>query len=230
MFHPRNASRAVVIIASAFVVGGPAHAVDEPTLGATVIDGSSAYTPTQLFAAYRDQLGRPINTSSTQAILTHIESLYMRDGYSRPDFRLDEDLATAGILRIQVFEAQITRVAFTGDAGPYAARLEELASDLSLRMPLRAADLQAGLRSMRELPGLTVHASTRCDESRRNAYALTVATEYTRRWLGPRSTGSTSSRPPGSRPSTAGSRQPPPAADLPWNAGGCPAPSRSSSP
>jgi hemolysin activation/secretion protein len=156
----------------------PAHAVDEPTLNATVIDGSSAYTPTQLFAAYRDQLGRPINTSSAQAILTQIEALYLRDGFSRPEFRLDEDLAAAGILRIEVFEAQITRVQFTGDAGPYAARLEELASDLSLRVPLRSADLQTALQTMRDLPGLTVRATTRRDESRRNAYALTLATQY----------------------------------------------------
>jgi hemolysin activation/secretion protein len=156
----------------------PAHAVDEPTLSATVIDGSSAYTPTQLFAAYREQLGRPINTSSAQAILTQLEALYLRDGFSRPEFRLDEDLAAAGILRIEVFEAQIARVQFTGDAGPYAVRLEELASDLSLRVPLRSADLQTALQTMRELPGLTVRATTRRDESRRNAYALTIATEY----------------------------------------------------
>src|SRR6185436_10506911 len=58
------------------------------------------------------------------------------------------------------------------------ARLEELASDLSLRVPLRTVDLQAALQAMRELPGLTVRASTRRDETRRNAYALTLATEY----------------------------------------------------
>ena len=128
-------------------------------LNATVIDGSSAYTPTQLFAAYRDHLGRPINTSNAQAIIAQIEALYLRDGYSRPEFRLDDDLAAAGILRIEVFEAQITRVDFSGDAGPYAARLEELASELSLRVPLRTADLQAALQAMRELPGLTVRAT-----------------------------------------------------------------------
>ena len=184
MFHNRAKSRlkstgarALVIIAIA-LGAAPARAVDEPTLSATVIDGSSAYTPTQLFAAYRDQLGRPINTSSAQAILAQIESLYLRDGFSRPEFRLDEDLAAAGILRIEVFETQITRVQFTGDAGPYAARLEELASDLSLRVPLRSEDLQKALQAMRELPGLTVRATTRRDESRRNAYALTIATEY----------------------------------------------------
>src|SRR5512138_3328539 len=171
-------AQALVIIAAAFCAGAPAHAVDEPTLSATVIDGSSAYTPTQLFVAYRDQLGRPMNPSSAQAILSQIEALYLRDGYSRPEFRLDDELAAAGILRIEVFEAQITRVQFTGEAGPYAARLEELASDLSLRVPLRTADLQAALQAMRELPGLTVRATTRRDESRRNAYALTVATQY----------------------------------------------------
>ena len=187
MFHKACKSRvtstaqAVVIIAAALIFGlgaSAAHAVDQPTLNATVIDGSSAYTPTQLFVAYRDHLGRPINTSNAQAIIAQLEALYLRDGYSRPEFRLDEDLAAAGILRIEVFEAQIARVQFTGDAGPYAARLEELASDLSLRVPLRTVDLQAALQAMRELPGLTVRATTRRDESRRNAYALTVATEY----------------------------------------------------
>jgi hemolysin activation/secretion protein len=184
MFHNRAKSRVTSTSARALVIivfalgAAPARALDEPTLSATVIDGSSAYTPTELFAAYRDQLGRPINTSSAQAILTQIEALYLRDGFSRPEFRLDEDLAAAGILRIEVFEAQITRVQFTGDAGPYAARLEELASDLSLRAPLRTADLQTALQTMRELPGLTVRATTRRDESRRNGYALTVATEY----------------------------------------------------
>ncbi|HET9447881.1 MAG TPA: hypothetical protein VFO35_16570, partial [Steroidobacteraceae bacterium] len=74
--------------------------------------------------------------------------------------------------------AHITRIEFSGDAGPYEVRLEELASELILRAPLRTADLQIVLQAMRELPGLTVHASTRRDESRSNGYALTIATEY----------------------------------------------------
>src|SRR5688500_18932843 len=172
-----TASKAAVMVAIAFG-SAAARAVDEPTLNATVIDGSRAYTPTQLFAAYRDHLGRPINSSNSQAIITQIEALYLRDGYSRPEFRLDENLTANGILRLEVFEAQIARVDFSGDAGPYDARLEELASDLSLRAALRTADLQTALQAMRELPGLTVRASTRRDESRRNSYALTIATEY----------------------------------------------------
>ena len=100
-----------------------------------------------MFVAYRDHLGRPISTSNAQAIIAQIEALYLRDGYSRPEFRLDDDLAATGILRIEVFEPQITRVDFSGDAGPYDARLEELASDLSLRVAVanrRSADGAAG--------------------------------------------------------------------------------------
>jgi hemolysin activation/secretion protein len=172
-------SAALAAALAAVALGAaPACAVDEPTLSATIVDGSSVYTPTQLFAAHRDQLGRPINSASTAAIVAQIEALYVRDGYSRPEFHLDDDRAGNGILRIQVFEAQITRVVFSGDAGPYAARLEELASDLSLRVPLRAADLQTALQTMRQLPGLTVRATTQRDESRPNAHALTVATQY----------------------------------------------------
>jgi hemolysin activation/secretion protein len=195
MFHKAcksqvtSTAKAVVIIAAALVLqlgAGSVHAVDEPTLSAAVIDGSRAYTPTQLFAAYRDHLGRPINPSSTQAIIAQLEALYLRDGYSRPEFSLDDDRAAAGILRIEVFEAQVTRVQFTGDAGPYAARLEELASDLSLQVPLRTTDLQTALQAMRKLTGLRVRATTRRDESRRNAYALTVASEYKPFSAGPR--------------------------------------------
>jgi len=166
------------MVAAVLGGGGPVYAVDDPTLSATIIDGSRAYTPTQLFAAYRDQLGQPIKDSSARTILAQIEALYRQDGYSLPEFRVAEYASAGGILRIEVFEAQLTRVAFTGDSGPYAARLEELASDLSLRVPLRTDDLQTALQSMSELPGLTVRATTRRDEARHNAYALAIASEY----------------------------------------------------
>jgi hemolysin activation/secretion protein len=171
-------AQALVIIVAALCCSPQARAVDEPTLSATVIDGARAYSPSELFAVYREQLGRPITTSSARAILAQIEAMYMRDGYSRPEFQLDEELAGTGILRIEVYEPQITQVMFSGEPGPYAARLEELASELSLRSPLRSTDLQAAVQAMRELPGLTVRATTRRDESRRNAYALNIATDY----------------------------------------------------
>jgi hemolysin activation/secretion protein len=143
-----------------------------------VIDGASAYDSAALYAVYRDQLGRPITSASAQAIVAQIEAMYVRDGYSRPEFRLDADLAANGILRIEVFEPLITEVSFIGDSGPYAQRLSELAEDVRGRAPLKSSELQGALRKMRELPGLNIRASTRRDESRRNAYALDIETDF----------------------------------------------------
>lgn len=185
MFHkrpplrlPSNALTALVIIAAALTRGANAAAVDQPTLSATVINGTSVYSPAELFAVYRDQLGRPITSASAQAIVAQIEAMYARDGYSRPEFRLDDELARQGILRIEVFEAQIVRVVFEGDAGPYAPKLARLAEDLRSRAPLRSSELQAILQKMRELPGLTVRATTRRDDNRRNSYALALETDF----------------------------------------------------
>lgn len=155
-----------------------ADAGDAPVLSATVINGASAYAPAELFPVYRDQLGRPITRVSAQAIVGEIEALYLRDGYSRPELQLDDDLAANGILRIQVFEAQITQVVFEGDAGPYAQKLEVLAEELRGRTPVRSADIQAALQAMRELPGLSIRATTRRDEVRRNSYALLVHADF----------------------------------------------------
>ena len=65
MFHEACKSRvestayAVVVIAGS--LGAAAvHAVDEPTLSATVIDGSSAYTPRQLFGSQARVVARDL--------------------------------------------------------------------------------------------------------------------------------------------------------------------------
>lgn len=129
---------------------------------------------------YRDQLGRPITSSSARSIVAHIEALYLSDGYARPELRVNADLATDGILRVEVFEAQITNVAFSGDAGPYADDLARIAEELRAHTPLRTADLRRAVQRMRELPGLTVDASTRRDELRRNGYVVNVDTQFQR--------------------------------------------------
>ena len=185
MFHnsrirllPLNLSSTLVIIAAGLVDGASARAANVPELSATVINGVSAYSPMQLFAVYRDQLGRPISSASAQAIIAQIEALYARDGYSRPEFRLDSDLTANGILRIEVFEAQVAQVIVGGDAGPYAARLDVIANELRSHVPVRSADLQAALQTMRDLPGLTINATTRRDESRPNSYALLLDASF----------------------------------------------------
>lgn len=171
-------ARALVIIAAVVMQFTHARAAEAPLLSVTVINGAGAYTPTELFPVYRDQLGRPITRANAQTIITGLEALYLRDGYSRPEFRLDDDLTASGILRIEVFEAQIAQVVFRGDAGPYARKLAALAEELRAHTPVRSADIQTALQKMRALPGLSISATTRRDEVRRNSYALLVDAEF----------------------------------------------------
>jgi hemolysin activation/secretion protein len=165
-----------LILATAPICG--THAADVSSLSATVIDGANAYSPAQLFAAYRDQLGRPINATNAREILAQIEALYSRDGYSRPEFELNSELIGNGILRVGVFEAQITEVTFNGDVGPYDAKLQRLGEDLRASVPLKASAIRTFMQQARELPGLQVSARTTRDTTRRNAYALSVDADY----------------------------------------------------
>ena len=127
---------------------------------------------------YRDQLGLAITRENATAIVAALEQLYARDGYSRPELQLDEKLADRGILRIDVYEPQITRVALKGNVGPYGTRLQDLTAQLRESQPVKRADVQRTLQSMRELPGLTITAATHRDEARRNAFAMDIEAQY----------------------------------------------------
>jgi hemolysin activation/secretion protein len=148
-----------------------------PVLAAAVIDGST-YSAAQLYSTYRDELGAPIDRAHALRIAAAVETLYERDGFSRPEVEMHDDLARDGILRVHVFEPRITRVALHGDAGPHVERIGELGQRLQASVPLRPAAMQQVLREMRALPGLEVAATTQRDGDLRNAYVLDVKTSY----------------------------------------------------
>src|SRR5690349_11426102 len=145
-----------------------------PILTTVVIDGSSAYDAAALFATYRDQLGRPVSREGARAIVDALLARYEQDGYVRPEIRLDDSLTGRGVLRVRLFEAQLTDVLLEGDAGRYQAQLEEIAARLEGARPLRKDDVPEALRAMRQIAGLTVTASTRKDSTLPNAFALVV--------------------------------------------------------
>jgi hemolysin activation/secretion protein len=174
MFHNPRHRPLLVISALALAGGADALAVESTPLTAAVIRGSSVYTPAQLFATYRDELGQPIDGARARAVIGAVGDLYERDGYSRPEVRADGKLPAPGIMRLEVVEPQITEVVIEGDAGPHRARLEELSSQLEHMQPIRRGDVQRVLGRMRELPGLSLVANTRRDDEHRNAYAIAV--------------------------------------------------------
>jgi hemolysin activation/secretion protein len=152
----------------------------EPVLSAAVIRGSTVYSPAELFHVYREQLGTPITAASTRAILVALDQMYTRDGYARPQTRIDNREVARGILAIDVFEASITRVTFSGDRGPYAGQLDVLAQRLRESRPLRREDVQQALQRMRTLPGLSITVVTRRDETTRNGHELVIQSKFQR--------------------------------------------------
>jgi hemolysin activation/secretion protein len=174
-------SRAVfslVIIGALLLTATSAHAAPQPLLNSAVIRGSSVYAAPALFATYRKQLGQPLTPAVASTVTAALAGMYERDGYSRPELQVDERPLAAGILRIEVFEARFTRVAFAGPAGPHRERLAALGAGIQNSNPVRPAQVQRALQAMRSLPGLSVIESVARDASVRNGFVLTLTTSY----------------------------------------------------
>ncbi|HEY8520836.1 MAG TPA: ShlB/FhaC/HecB family hemolysin secretion/activation protein [Gammaproteobacteria bacterium] len=143
-----------------------------------MIRGSTVFTPADLFATYRDRLGEPVTRESVRDIAQRVAALYRDAGYVEPQIRVDDALLAVGVLRIDIEEARISGVSIRGDAGPHRARLERLGAELAQDPVLRRSDLQATLRHMRELPGLSVAATTVRDEDEPRAYRLELDADF----------------------------------------------------
>jgi hemolysin activation/secretion protein len=153
----------------------PAPAANLTTV---IITGSTVYSAPQLFAAYRDQLGRPCSREMARAIASALAETYARDGYAKPELTQDEALIARGVLRLQVFEAQVTAVVYEGDSGTFTGPLGEIGARLENARPLRRDDVQQALRAMRQIAGLAVTATTRPDPVIRNAFELVVKADF----------------------------------------------------
>jgi hemolysin activation/secretion protein len=174
---------AIVIIATISSVAPPATAgsvltTPAPALATVIVDGTSVYAPAQLFAAYRDHLGRPVTRDAARAISAALVERYAADGFVKPEVRVDESLSARGILRVNVHEAQITNVVIEGDAGRQRAALERIAAKLEGTRPLRQDDVPQAVRNMRAITGLSIDASSRRDSRMRNAFELVVKTDF----------------------------------------------------
>jgi len=156
----------------------PAASTASPALVTVVIEGSSVYSPPRLFAAYRDQLGQPYSRELVRGIAGALADFYVRDGYVKPEITLDESMIPRGMLRLQVYEAQVTRVVLEGDGGKFEASLQEIGARLENTRPLRKDDVAQSLRAMRQVAGVAVTATTRRDPEIRNAFELVVKADY----------------------------------------------------
>jgi hemolysin activation/secretion protein len=169
--EPRNLTTSAAPVNAAAAAALPAA-----ILTTVVVTGSSVYQPPQLFASYGNALGRPINRDAARAIVNALADLYLRDGYVKPEVTLDDALARQGILRVRVYEAQVSSVVIEG-GGKFNDELERIAVRLENARPLRRDDVPQALRDMRQFAGLAVTATTR-RTSQRNAFDLVVQADF----------------------------------------------------
>jgi len=170
---------APVIIAGVLALScAEVFAAAPATLTTVVVDGSSVYAAPRLFAAYRDQLARPISGDGAQAIVAALSDLYAHDGYVKPELVVDDALIGRGVLRVRVYEAQVTNVVFEGDGDRFRDALDVIGARLENSRPLRREDVPKALREMRQIAGLAVTATTRRDATVRNAFELVVRAEF----------------------------------------------------
>jgi len=147
-------------------------------LTTVIVDGSSIFGAPRLFGTYSTELGRAITREQASTIVEAIAALYVDEGYVKPEVAIDGALAARGVLRVNVYEAQVTHVVIEGNAGSLRESLEKVGARLEKARPLRRDDVPQALRDMRQFAGLAISATTRRDANQRNAFELVVQADF----------------------------------------------------
>jgi hemolysin activation/secretion protein len=155
-----------------------ARAADAPPLVSVSIEGSTIYSPAELFASYRDRLGAPATRELARAIAASVSARYVAGGYARPEMRLDETLVAEGVMRITVFEPRVTRVTIEGTPGRYRGDIERIAAAVTESVPLRRDAIREAVSEMLRFSGLKVTATTRRDGAAPNAHELVLDARF----------------------------------------------------
>ena len=148
-------------------------------LNSTVILDSDSYAATELFDVYQNFLGRPVTDQTATLIAAALQQKYLDDGFAKPGYKILDGGEQTHIIRIRVLEASISRVDFSGDAGPFDQRLRALFGELPEASALRPDQVRDAIRQARRLPGLDLSALTAPDGERSGAFVLTLDSEFT---------------------------------------------------
>jgi hemolysin activation/secretion protein len=164
------------IVVLSCLTAAPVLAVEK--LGSAVIQNSSVYGPSELFELYKEYLGQTVTEQTATAIAEALQRRYLDDGYSRPGYSVSDRGVNSGIVRIRLVEANISRVAISGDTGPYRDKLENLVADIPSDRSLRPEEIRDAMKGARRLPGLDVSVAAEPDSQHHGSFVLTVESAY----------------------------------------------------
>ena len=147
------------------------------TLTTVIVDGSSVYSRRNCspsIATSSRGRSRAIDARHRLRATRPVRARRLREARSHARRRAH----ARGVLRLQVYEAQVTSVIFEGDGGRFGDALDEIGARLENTRPLRKEDVAQALRAMRQIAGLAVTATTRRDPDVRNAFELVVQADF----------------------------------------------------
>ncbi len=142
------------------------------------IAGATVYRPEDLLFVYEDLLGREILVQDVESILAAITKIYRDDGYILSRATAPPQTIESGILRIEVVEGFVIRVAFSGAQPGGDALLQAFADKIKANRPLRLADLERYLLLMADAPGLGVTPTLEALDEAKGEFLLRLALKH----------------------------------------------------
>ena len=127
-------------------------------LAGIVIDGATVFSPTDFTPLYEPLLGRTIDRDDVSGLINAITAKYRDAGYILTRVLAPAQDTALGLLRIEVLEGYVERVAFEGEPGGGEAMLQAYAERIRRERPLTMATLERYLLLISDLPGLSVRS------------------------------------------------------------------------
>lgn len=135
-----------------------------------------ALSEVELSTAWSDHLGREIPVARVCEIRDRLAALYLRRGILAA-VAIPEQRVNTGRLLLDVVEARVTSVTYSGDAGPAQAQVVRYLDQLSGMTPFDLNLAQRYLLLASDIPGVQIHTTMR-PSGERGAVALEIAVSH----------------------------------------------------
>lgn len=150
------------------------------TLRGIQIEGSTAFSATDLEPLYADLVGADVTLLQVFEIAARITAHYGEEGYllSRVIVPPQELEPGGAVVHLQAIEGYIDEVVWPAGIDRYRNFFESYAARITGRRPIRADHLERYLLLANDLPGLTFRSSLRASETNPGASTLVLEMEH----------------------------------------------------
>lgn len=148
------------------------------TLGAVVVEGSTAFPEAEFVPLYENLLAREVSLADIFAVASAITAKYEEQGYILSRAIVPEQQVSLGIVRIRVVEGYIDNVVFRGDVRGSTDLLKAYAEKITNSAPLRRDALERYILLMNDLAGVTATRELVPSQTDPGAYTLIVTLRH----------------------------------------------------